>query len=214
MNKVSNEEVDCGSVTIEIDEVDKDNCENQKIEDFRDGIFSLQTRRFGTVAELVIVEKYKLSEETETQHHDATDSEGNRVEIKFSKVLRSNKDKITKDNILEQAVYSAIHHRAVSDDEYNDVKFDSNIQQVKADQFDILYYGLYFQNKIAVFKVNNTDVKSIKGYSDFQHKGNEGEGQFHLNNDTISYHLENHFVEWLTYKEVYEMFDKPKDVEQ
>ncbi|NMA82414.1 MAG: hypothetical protein GX962_00935, partial [Epulopiscium sp.] len=44
------------------------------------------------------------------------------------------------------------------------------------------------------------------GYSDFQHKGNEGEGQFHLNQDTINYHFDHHFKQWLTYEELYELF--------
>lgn len=32
----------------------------EKVKIFRDGVFSLHTRRFGTVAELIMLEKYSL----------------------------------------------------------------------------------------------------------------------------------------------------------
>lgn len=54
--------------------------------------------------------------------------------------------------------------------------------------------------------MTSDEVLSCPGYSDFQHKGNEGEGQFHLNQKTIGWHLENKFVQWLTYGELYELF--------
>ena len=54
--------------------------------------------------------------------------------------------------------------------------------------------------------MSNDEVVNCIGYSDFQHKGNEGEGQFHLNPDTIGFHFINHFLQWLTYEELYERF--------
>lgn len=184
-------------------------CKNSTsiITDFVEGIFSLQTRRFGTVAELIMLEKYGLSDKTSNQHYDATDNENNKIEIKFSRVLRSNNKQITKKNILAETVYSSMYKRAISSKDYKKIAFDSNIQQVKRTEFDFLYYGLFFKDKIAIFKIKSTDVENIEGYSDFQHKGNKGEGQFHINNDTIDYHMKNHFLEWITYEEVYEMFE-------
>ena len=44
------------------------------------------------------------------------------------------------------------------------------------------------------------------GYSDKQHRGNKGEGQFHINNDNIKYHRENNLERKLTYEELYELF--------
>jgi len=179
---------------------------DNNIQSFIEGVFSLQTRRFGTLAELVILEKYNLSSKTDNQHYDATDSKGKKIEIKFSRALRSNNNKITKNNILKETVYSAIHNRALSHNDFIDESFDSNIQQIKRCEFDILYYGLYFIDKVAVFTVNSEDVENIKGYSNFQHKGNEGEGQFHINANTIDYHMDNHFLEWITYQDIYSMF--------
>lgn len=178
------------------------------IVNLRDGIFSLQTRRFGTVAELIIREKYKLSSNTKSQHYDASDDNNKRIEIKFSRVLKSNSSPITKSNLLEQAVESSTASRAVNFKDIYNSNFDCNIQQVKRTEFDKLIYGLFFADKIAVFELSSEDVLNIYGYSDFQHKGNRGEGQFHINNESIDYHMKNHFKEWITYEEINTMFKK------
>lgn len=81
---------------------------------------------------------------------------------------------------------------------------------IKRSEFDILYYGLFFADKIAIFTLKTKDVMGTPGYSDFQHKGNEGEGQFHLHNKSIKYHMDNHFKEWLTYEQIYDIFEKHK----
>lgn len=86
-----------------------------------------------------------------------------------------------------------------------DYDFDCNIQQVKRLEFDVLYYGLFFADRIAIFKMHSNEILSCFGYSDKQHKGNEGEGQFHLNRGSIDYHMQNHFVQWLTYEELYDL---------
>jgi len=53
--------------------------------------------------------------------------------------------------------------------------------------------------------MSSDEIQSCFGYSDKQHKGNEGEGQFHLNRKSIDYHMKNHFVQWLTYEELYNL---------
>lgn len=181
------------------------------VNNLRDGIFSLHTRRFGTVAELVINEKYKFSDSTTSQHYDSTNSKGERVEIKFSRVLKENSDVINKENILQQSIESSTSERAISTEDIGKYDFDCNIQQIKRLEFDVLYYGLFFSDKIAIFTLKADDVESVPGYSDFQHKGNEGEGQFHVNSRSIQYHMENNFKEYITYEKVYDMFSKYED---
>lgn len=202
------EKIHKSSVDLEINSVESTKERKEKEKRMIEGIFAFQTRRFGTAAEMIIRKKYGLSEETKDQHHDATDKKGNRIEIKFSRGLKRNDETLTEDNFLDNAIYSSIHHRALSHDNYHGQPFDSNIQQVKVSEFDELYYGIFFIDKIAVFKIKSEDVKSIEGYSDFQHKGNKGEGQFHLDPNTIDYHMNKHFVEWIEYSEVYEMFSE------
>ena len=65
---------------------------------------------------------------------------------------------------------------------------------------------LFFTDRIAIFRMTSDEVKHCPGFSNKQHKGNLGEGQFHLNQTTLDYHMNNHFVRWLTYEELYDLF--------
>ena len=176
------------------------------IKEFRDGIFALRTRRFGDVAEIMIGALYHLGK-SHNQYHDRFDEISNkRIEVKFSTVMKSNDSVIDISNVIEQCQKANLGNRALSSKEILNYSFDCNIQQVKRKEFDIIYYGLFFSDKIAIFKMASTDVLDCLRYSDKQHKGNLGEGQFHLNNSTIQWHLDHHFVQWLTYEELYKLF--------
>lgn len=176
------------------------------VEELRDGIFALNTRRFGTIAELVIASKYGF-EKSINQFHDAYDiKKKQRIEIKFSRAMKANEKPITLFSASEQCINADLSNRALESRAIHRFSFDSNIQQVKCVEFDVLYYGLFFSDKIAIFKAKSEQVKKMKGYSDKQHKNNVGEGQFHLNQDSIDYHFENFFVEWLTYEELHKLF--------
>ena len=94
--------------------------------------------------------------------------------------------------------------------EWEQHKFDCNIQQVKRVEFDVLYYGLFFSDFIKIFRIESLDIKeNSRGgriyYSDFQHKGNEGEGQFHINPNTFQIHLDYYLYKTLTYDELYQL---------
>lgn len=173
-------------------------------QDFKEGIFSLRTRRFGTVAEYMIKALIKV-DMSGNLAYDLTDSYLNRIEVKFSTVMRKNKETITESNVIQQILNSTVEHRMIDSHDILTEKFDCNIQQVKTVEFDILYYGLFFQDRIAIFLVNSEDVFSLPNYSDKQHRGNEGEGQFHLNEKTIKYHLDNHLYRWVNYEELYDL---------
>lgn len=176
------------------------------IKEFRDGIFALHTRRFGTVAELMIEKLFGL-DRPQNQFHDRYDSQKKeRIEIKFSTAIKKNATVINDKNIITQCIEANLENRLLYSTQIQQYPFDCNIQQVKCDEFDILYYGIFFADKIAIFTMTSTQVLSCPGYSDFQHKGNTGEGQFHLNQRSIDYHLANHLVLWLTYDELYRLF--------
>ena len=178
---------------------------NNEIREFRDGIFALRTRRFGTVAELMIEALYNFTK-SHNQFHDRYDEVGHqRIEIKFSAVMKANESVINRRNVIDQCKKANLANRALISTDILRYDFDCNIQQVKRLEFDVLYYGLFFADRIAIFKMNSGEIMSCLGYSDRQHKGNEGEGQFHLNRSTIDYHMQNHFVQWLTYEELYDL---------
>lgn len=183
----------------------------EKIKEFRDGIFALKTRRFGTIAEIMIEALYRFGK-SHNQFHDRFDEAGHkRIEVKFSTVVKKCDAVISLKNAIEQCKQANLSNRALSSTEIQNNGFDCNIQQVKTNEFDVLYYGLFFFDKISIFKIDSSDVKNCIGYSDKQHKGNVGEGQFHLNNKTIEDHMKKHFVRWLTYEELYRLFEYHAD---
>ena len=161
---------------------------DEKVLEFRDGIFSLRTRRFGTVAEIMIKKLYNF-EESGNLAFDKKDIKTNdRIEVKFSTVMKENDDKIRDDNVIEQCLKANLANRAMTAEEIENYNFDCNIQQIKRKEFDVLYYGLFFADIIEIFRMNSNEILSCPGYSDKQHRGNEGEGQFHINNTNMNIH--------------------------
>lgn len=173
--------------------------------EFRDGIFALRTRRFGTIAEIMIKKIYKLMDSHSLAFDKLNQGTNERIEVKFSTVMKENDDKINEQNIIDQCKKANLANRAMKSSETNKYKFDCNIQQIKCNEFDILYYGLFFSDKIEIFKMTRDQVLSCQGYSNKQHRGNEGEGQFHLNQDNLSYHREKYLQKTITYEELYEL---------
>lgn len=173
----------------------------------KEGIFNLNTRRFGTVAEVMIRRLCKLGR-SKNQFHDLYDDMANhRVEVKFSTVRKKNNRTITEDSVLKCIGDELSSNRQVIFDKWADFEFDCNIQQVKRDQFEVLYYGLFFSDKVAIFRIGSNQIGSQIYYSDKQHKGNEGEGQFHLNEKTLQIHLDNYLYKILTYDELYQLLE-------
>ncbi len=128
-----------------------------------------------------------------------------RIECKFSRALSENQEKITEHNLLTQCFQANYERRVVKSNEATGQAFDCNIQQVKPLEFDVLYYGIFFQDKIEIYKIASQDITNIVGYSNKQHKGNTGEGQFHISNANINYHRQN-TIKTLDYKELYLLF--------
>jgi hypothetical protein len=170
----------------------------------RDGLFSLYTRRFGTVTELMIRRLVDLGK-AHNQFHDLfDDAELHRIEVKFSVVRKAAEAKITEDTVLRCIAEATATERMVSfhDNAWQACEFDCNIQPIKRKEFHVLYYGLMFADAIAIFRIGSKEIGSQIFYSDKQHKGNEGEGQFHLNRQTLSIHLKQYLYKVITYDEL------------
>jgi hypothetical protein len=168
----------------------------------KEGIFNLNTRRFGTVAELMIKRLVNLGK-SKNQFHDLYDDiENNRVEVKFSTVRKKNNRTITAESVLECIADELASTRQVNFSEWEKYEFDCNIQQIKRNQFEVLYYGLFFSENVVIFRIKSDEIGPKIFYSDKQHYGNEGEGQFHVNDKTMKIHLDNYHYATLTYKEL------------
>ncbi|MDD4211734.1 MAG: hypothetical protein PHC46_05095 [Clostridia bacterium] len=183
-------------------------------ENIRDGIFALNTRRFGTVAENLI-KILANADWGKNLSHDLYDKSSlQRIEVKFSRALKSSPSTIDEMNIIEQIVSADDKSRMIKSNEWESSKFDCNIQQVKRTAFDILYYGIFFSDKVMIFKIQSEEIGKEIQYSDKQHRGNLGEGQFHLNNRTYNHHLKNHLEKELTYKEILDLLMKLQSSDQ
>lgn len=184
----------------------------EELEEFVEGIFFLNTRRFGKVAELMIQKLYGFKN-PDNNSYDLLAANHQKIEVKFSRGLKKCKKIITSENLIEQVLNATYENRILTYEQAKDVSFDCNIQQIKPSCFDMLYYGCFFEDKIMICKISSKELMEEKGvnYSDKQHRGNKGEGQFHIHKNKLIMHFENHFVQWLTYEELFEMFNTKKE---
>jgi hypothetical protein len=174
-------------------------------ETLRDGIFALNTRRFGSVAEVLIARMASLGK-SRTLFHDLYDElENERVEVKFSRALKKSEKVITQESLLKCIEEATSLKRMVIWEDRKRVPFDCNIQQIKRSEFEHLYYGIFFMDKVAIFRIASKDIGPQIFYSDFQHKGNTGEGQFHINDKTIAIHEKHYLYQMITYNKLLEL---------
>lgn len=172
---------------------------NTKFNKFKRGVFNASPRKFGTMCECIIEKVYNLNPST-LSNFDKVDMDGNRIEVKFSrcssipKKCESMIDEIINEN--QDVKYL---------NENDDSDFWCNIQQVKPSEFDYLYYGVFYKDIIKIFRIKSDEILNIPCYSNKQHRGNIGEGQFPINQKTLSWHLKNTHVQNLTYKEVFDL---------
>jgi hypothetical protein len=178
-------------------------------EKLRDGIFALRTRRFGSVAECMVKRLLKCSLGRNLFHDLYDDSLRHRIEVKFSVVQKKAGRTITEGTVVRCIEEATAEKRMVAFSTWQH-DFDCNIQQVKRTEFDILYYGLFFSDCIQIFRIENKDIQeNSRGgliyYSDFQHKGNVGEGQFHINPRSLQIHLDHYLYKTLTYGQLLQL---------
>ncbi len=180
-------------------------------DDFRDGIMNVHTRQFGTVAELVIrILKNHIN--SGKIHFDLIDIDNKKIEVKASRVFKKNELKMDIHNFYEIIMNNSNRGRLLNQKDVTKKDFDCNIQQIKTKYFDRLIYLLFFKDIIEIFEITNESILKDKeiNYSNKQHAGNVGEGQFHINNQTYKHHKEKYFIESITYEKLIEECKKQK----
>jgi len=170
--------------------------------ELREGIFNLHTRRLGSVAEIIVKRLANLQWSRDLTHDLYDPERRERVEVKFSRVLKKSTLSVSEATVLESIGSATSEQRMVRFAEWEACRFDCNIQQVKRQEFDVLYYGLFFADAVVVFRIRSNEIGPDIYYSDLQHRGNIGEGQFHVNNDTLAVHLARYLYRKLTYEEL------------
>ncbi|MBE7019498.1 MAG: hypothetical protein E7413_06455 [Ruminococcaceae bacterium] len=177
--------------------------DKKKLEQFINGIFSLGTN-FGELAQLMIKELEKFTP-ADGKYFDLLDSKNQKIEAKFSRAKKKLKP-LKKSNIIDLCLNSASDSRVLTEAEATNITFDCNIQQIKPSEFDILYYGIFFKDKIVIFKAQSDIVPNMPGYS-IQHKGGT-EYQFHINKSNYAEHKKKYFHKELTYSQLLALFEK------
>lgn len=182
-----------------------------KIKKFKDGIFRLNTRRFGRVAEIMISYLFNCSDSNKKQF-DLYDESNNKIEVKFA-VARSRSEPINRKNIIKQ-IFQARKQMVLSKKECAIFDYDCNIEQIKPSYFDFLYYGIFYCDIVEIYKIEAINVPSIQGWSDKQHGDSDGkkvpEGQFHINKATIMGH-QSRLVKYVRYEELYRLFKEKQN---
>lgn len=99
-----------------------------------------------------------------TTKYDLESDIGTKIEVKFSKTEYAEED-MNFDNCLSVCMKNANPvSRRISYVNFlanENIKFDRNIEQIKAYEFERLYYGLFFEDQIAIFSMSSDELKDI-----------------------------------------------------
>lgn len=191
----------------------------KEIEQFKNGIFALRTN-FGELAQLMIQKKMGFMP-SDDNSYDLQDSNGQKIEVKFSRAYK--KISLTEENAIEICTNCSTTVYNISEAESESSNYDCNIEQLKPDCFQFLYYGVFFYDKIEIFCASRSEFpksirsfkrnkaaarKNFPGYS-LQHKGGD-ECQFHIKRTTHAHHRAKYFCQEMTYEELYDLLTPKK----
>jgi hypothetical protein len=173
----------------------------------------------GVVSEHLVKRLLKLGPSRSLFHDLFDDVAGRRIEVKFGCVRTRASLLIADENLLECIVGAIDQDDALSFSEWKSASFDCNIQQVKRAEFEVLLYGLFFKDCIKVFSIESGAIHTAKeggmiGYSDRQHKGNVGEGQFHISKQNLQLHLDHYLHRTLSYDDLLRLLSDPVEGQQ
>ena len=153
--------------------------------------------KFGIVNEYLVGKDLGDLKPRTNRHHDGLLG-GLRVEIKGSRVLTQ---KTEYDNYYDELVSDLDRgFSSINGEDYIQI----TLGQVKPNEFDLLYYALYFDESVALCRATVEEVLNDKNLKYFgkMHKGNIGEGQMRIYREDLDYHINNKMYKQLTWKQV------------
>ena len=181
----------------------------KEVKEIRDGIMMLHTSRFGSLMELVIKEIYNLEYSKGVTCNLWNNKTGSRVAVAFSRAVTNSKNNV-RINPIGACLESNIRKRLVNSTS-NGKKYSCYFQQLKPNYFDYLYYGILYKDSVAIFKIKNNQLCDVPHFSRSQHRDNKNECQFSVDNSTISWHMKNNFVRFISYEEIFEILKRVSD---
>lgn len=100
-------------------------------EKLRQAIFDINTRRFGTVCEAIIMKIAEAGRGLNQFHDLYCDKTQRRIEVKFSRVQRRAEVPIRPDTVVTAILAELDENCTVELRDWKSVEFDCNIQQIK-----------------------------------------------------------------------------------
>jgi len=170
-------------------------------------ICNLNTRKFGDVGEILMSKIIKGLEKSDDLSYDKK-LKNKKGEIKVSRAF-TRASPITEKNICEVLMQDN-SVRLIEDKNKLEEKWDCNIQQVKPGCFDILWYGIFLKDAIYIFEIPSESITKDLNiqYSNKQHRGNTGEGQFHLKNSNVQYHINKYLYTKMDYNKLWDLLNE------
>jgi len=190
--------------------------ENLKHKDFTNNIdamisniVAMSPKKIGTFLEDILQYHFNIEDNGNVNSENDGKKDGKNIEIKCSRVIYDN---IGEHEDKYEYLINSKKTLLSIDKLLTDKKYDCNMQQVKPGYFDEIYYTILTQEGFIVFKMTSDQVLTDKNitYSDKQHRGNTGEGQFHLKKSNIEYHINTYMIDTISWKTVIEVLKKIK----
>lgn len=153
----------------------------------------------------LVPELVRPTKETDKSYKVSTDydfrlpKEGHivRIEVKASRAT----DKKSKKRLVEKAL--------IFDSK---LSFDMNFQQIKPESCDVIVWIAVWKDVIKYWVFSSDEIKNNKYYSKGQHRGNEGEGQLHLNDANIKEFVSNEVVAEGLRDAIFEAYNRQKNI--
>ena len=180
----------------------------------RDGLFQAASRTYAEqYLEPIIRAKFGLMPPPGGDY-DAIDNNGNRFEIKASKVLQTRENRAGSRSLLNRVLYEAEGtplSRYFDSEHRFTQNYDANIQNVKRDHFDFLIYALLFKDAVLIFQAHTSEIEKGK-FSNWSDKhgryDQEGKsGQFPISKINIKWHEERYLKCLMRYTEVVDILE-------
>jgi hypothetical protein len=176
-------------------------------EKIKNTIIGIAPKKLGNLVEDIIRQQFCFEKVNKNTEYDAC-KELRRIEIKSSRALEEIADT---DN--DYFSYLVSYSRSlIKIEDLKTKTYVCNIQQVKPKLFDDLYYTLVVNEGILVFKMTKKEIKNDKkiAFSGKQHRGNIGEGQFHIKKANIQHHMDTYHIKTLLWSDIFKTLEKIK----
>ncbi len=180
----------------------------------RNGFMLSSSRKFGEkFVESVIRNKYRLKE-SKTRLYDAKNANAEKCEIKGVRAWREDATKPISflDEIKAESRKMGSDapnnplNRMVTFNDFIKEQIIANVQNIKLSNFDILYYCVFYKDRVQVFRCKNEVVSDIHRWCPNHGSKEKGQnGQFPISKDNIDWHLDHCLVDTMSYDEIYQI---------